>query len=442
MEHEFLNPQLSASGTIIEPGYHPTQLHIVAGSGQYDPPGVMVRINGNTSWLQTIRYDEHPKMQFMIAFNEVDEDARFQGQRKVKLDMPRSDWTFLQQRVALAWMRGRAGVPAQCANNARVYINGAYYGLFTNAERQDKGFLKRIYGSSDNDGDLWKAGRNIKTNEETFSWARISAFWAIETLAGLDALVELETSMVEWASEAVIGDSDGYNQGRPNFFLYDRPSSQQFVWLANDLDTTLDSDFLPPDTSPVLAPTPEGEGRWERDWHHYLIAMNDPAGVARYVTAMRAQLPRLDPDELATWIDDWSAQIATAAEEDPRRPFSMTDHDGQLVRMKAYAPARHDYLQRWVDCWDGGAAAIDGDGDGFDLCHDCNDANAAQSPAAVEVCDGIDNDCNGRVDNVHGAPPICEVEDPEAARREAMWRRVYTDVKAQAKADRLAAPRD
>ena len=434
MQHELMNPQFTPGGTIIEPGYHPAQLHIVAGDAEHDPPGVMIRLNGNTSWLQAIRYDEHPKMQFMISFNQVDSEARFQGLRKVKLDMPRSDWTFIQQRVALAWMRGRAGVPAQCANSARVYINGEYYGLYTNVERQDKGFLKRIYGGADNDGDLWKAGRDIKTNEESYSWTRIAAFWDLETLAGLDALVDLDTSMIEWASEAVIGDSDGYNQGRPNFMLYDRPSTQKFVWLANDLDTSLDSDFLPPDTTPVLAPTPPDERRWERDWHHYLIALNEPAGVARYVQAMATQLPRLDPAELATWIDDWSEQIADAAAEDPRRPFSMEDHEGQLARMKAYAPARRAYLQAWLDCWSGGGA--DADGDGFDMCHDCKDSDAAQSPAAVEVCDEIDNDCDGRVDNVATGTCSAVALDPDEARREAFWSRVYTDVKAQAKARR------
>jgi hypothetical protein len=438
MQHEFMNPQFTPGGSIIEPGYHPTQLRIVAGSATHDPPGVMVRINGNTSWLQTIRYDENPKMQFMIAFNEVDGDARFQDLRKVKLDMPRGDWTYLQQRVALAWMRGRAGVPAQCANSARVFINGSYYGLFTNVERQDKGFLKRIYGSANNDGDLWKAGRDIKTNEETFSWTHISAFWDVETLPAIEALVDVETSLFEWVSEAVIGDSDGYNQGRPNYLLYDHPATGQFVWLANDLDTTLDEDFLPPDTSPVFAPTPEGEARWERDWHHYLIGMNDPALPPRYVQAMAAQLAKLDPAELAIWIDDWRAQIADAAAADPRRPFTMDDHEEGLERMKEYSPARVAYLDRWVDCWSNGG--VDADGDGFDMCRDCKDSNAAQSPAAVEVCDEVDNNCDGYVDNVAAGSPACTA-DPEAAAREAFWRRVNTDVKARAKADRLAPPR-
>jgi len=47
-------------------------------------------------------------------------------------------------------------------------------------------------------------------------------------------------------------------------------------------------------------------------------------------------------------------------------------------------------------------ACIDNDADGFgnacDLGDDCNDANAAINPAAPELCDGLDNDCDSGVD--------------------------------------------
>ncbi|MCB9666295.1 MAG: putative metal-binding motif-containing protein [Alphaproteobacteria bacterium] len=43
---------------------------------------------------------------------------------------------------------------------------------------------------------------------------------------------------------------------------------------------------------------------------------------------------------------------------------------------------------------------VDGDGDGYLACDDCADADPTRSPAALEACDGVDRDCNGVVDDL------------------------------------------
>ena len=43
-------------------------------------------------------------------------------------------------------------------------------------------------------------------------------------------------------------------------------------------------------------------------------------------------------------------------------------------------------------------APVDEDGDGYDATEDCDDGDASTNPGAVEVCDGVDNDCDDAID--------------------------------------------
>lgn len=47
---------------------------------------------------------------------------------------------------------------------------------------------------------------------------------------------------------------------------------------------------------------------------------------------------------------------------------------------------------------DGVATFFDGDVDGYTSCVDCDDANVDISPAAIEICDDVDNDCDDAID--------------------------------------------
>ena len=47
---------------------------------------------------------------------------------------------------------------------------------------------------------------------------------------------------------------------------------------------------------------------------------------------------------------------------------------------------------------DGSSGYADADGDARPACEDCDDSNALVFPDAAEICDGLDNDCNGVAD--------------------------------------------
>ncbi len=72
--------------------------------------------------------------------------------------------------------------------------------------------------------------------------------------------------------------------------------------------------------------------------------------------------------------DDEDASVNPAT---PELPCDGIDNDCE--------PATHDVPE------------LDGDGDGYLLCEDCDDEDAAVHPGAEELCNGIDDDCDGVV---------------------------------------------
>jgi len=382
LDDEFIHRQQHIDAGLDPHPYHPIQFRYQGGA---PIPDVMIRLKGKSSWRHAIALDARPKMQFVISFNQIDNQARFHGVRKLDLDMPRDDRSFLRQRLALSYLRD-LGIEAQCANNARLVINGTYYGLYTGLEHYDKELLQRVFPHAA-DGNLWDAARTIQTNDTHYDWARLDAFWSVESPAQLAVLADLPAALHEWAAEVMIGHGDGYYGGSHNYYLYDHPS-RGFVWMPADLDAAID--FYPADLQPIFT------RRADQPRLQWLLVMNDPAWRAQFVQALVAARAGYHVDVLQQRVDAWAAQIGASAADDAMKPFTAAEHFAAVAAMRDVLPRRAAYLDAWLDCLAHGG--VDADGDGSPFCHDCDDHDATAHPDAPEACNKLDDDCDGYVD--------------------------------------------
>ena len=354
--------------------------------------GAMIRLKGQSSWREAVEAgDNPPKMQFVISFNETDPTARFHGLRKVELDMPRIDPSYLRERLTLSYFRA-LGLPALCANSGRLIVNGTYYGLYTNLERPDQEFLQRVFGGDDG-GDLWDGGWGLQTNTNTASQPkpRLDAWWAVKTTADLAAIADVDEALAEWAGESLILDSDGFWIGRQNFFLYDHPK-RGWLWVPHDLDATID--WIDPQTDPQFY-----WGRlmtWDKPWPHYAAVISDPSTRDRWVAALHHAYDIYASAKLPEQLDRYAAQVADAAAADPTRPFTVDQHVAAVKSLRDALVARASAVEDWLDCRKNPSAGADADGDGHPFCLDCSDGDPAAYPGATEICgDSRDQSCDG-----------------------------------------------
>ncbi len=111
-----------------------------------------------------------------------------------------------------------------------------------------------------------------------------------------------------------------------------------------------------------------------------------------------------DPMDPTTWYGDGdgdgygSPYDTTEACEAPSGYVSEgTDCDDTSTDFHPGAPEEDCTDPNDYNC-DGSVGYADEDGDGWAACEECDDSARAINPSATEVCDGVDNDCNGVVD--------------------------------------------
>ncbi len=292
---------------VSDPVWAALQQDFVLGQQVYRPavfrqgsetvPDAMVKLRGHNSRCGD-------KLQFAISFNQVDPAGRYHGVRRINLD--HGGCQVLEEPLGMWFMR-ELGVPAPCVNHARLVVNGRYYGLYVNLEHQNKDFLRRNFGAAADDGNLYKSGWELSTNEAQNDTSDLLPYRAATDAATLSTLVDLDEAVLEWAAEAVLPARDNYWVFGWNYYIYHHPT-RGFLFVPDDFDQAFPrspGDESLPTLFPAVLQRPAD------------VALADPVWRGRYRDAVRRAVAAYDPDVLAARLDRSWALIADAAAQDP-----------------------------------------------------------------------------------------------------------------------------
>jgi spore coat protein H len=299
-----------------------------------------VKIKGNTSiWAN--------KKSFRVSFNTYEQGRKWLGLEKLNLNGNHNDPTSARSKISCDLMRSM-GVIGSRANHVKLYVNGSYYGLYTNVEHVDEQFVKLRYGS--NEGNLYKClwpadlvfkGNNPNLYKEVFGGRRayelvtnaalddysdLAHFIAVlnntpiaDLPCELEKVFNVDAYLKTLAFDILDGNWDGYAYNKNNFYLYHNPATDKFEYIPYDLDNTLGIDWLGQDwvTKNIYNWLPSNE---PRPLYQRILAV--PAYKQRFSYYMKDYLQTVFKTEsLYPYLDDLKALITPAIQSDPYYPL-------------------------------------------------------------------------------------------------------------------------
>ena len=317
------------------------------------------RLRGNTS-----RYSQ--KKSFKISFNEYVSGRKYQGVKKINLNAEHNDPTMIREKLYYdIWKK--AGMVERRTSFVRMYINGSYYGLYTNLEEMEKEWLSLVYKK--NGGNLYKCsypadlvyhgpdqqtykdlenstvtgGRvyDLQTNKSDDDYTRIAELAGILNQAPGDAfalniakILNVDHFLKALALDVATGNWDDYSYNKNNFYLYDNPADSTFDFITYDPDNTFGVDWF-------------GIDWGTRDCRNW-INRNMSLPLAQKLLAYPAFFNRyklfldtiahtvIDPDSIFPRIDSLKLLIQQAAVEDTYRTldygYTVADFNNSFIK--------------------------------------------------------------------------------------------------------------
>jgi len=215
---------------------------VIEGATIYHDVGL--HLKGNEGSFQSL--DRKPSL--TLNFDKFVLGQKFHGLDKIHFNNSLQDPTFFNEIIGSELFRA-AGLPAARVTHARVELNGRDLGLYVLVEGFDRSFLKHHFKSAN--GNFYDGGTLLdinqplrhKSGEGPKDRADLKALYQAgdevdpdRRLAQLSGVLDLDRFYSFLALEIMASSWDGYVLHHNNYWLYNDPETQRFVFLPHGLD--------------------------------------------------------------------------------------------------------------------------------------------------------------------------------------------------------------
>lgn len=227
--------------------------------GSIELPKVGVRFKGNSSFRRN-----GIKRPFKFDFNEYDTTINFLGLHKLNLNTNDLAPDFMREKL-FSDFAGKF-VTAMRAVHVRLYVNDAYYGLYTAMEQPDKDMMQSRFGENE-DGNLYEGneilgggatGRpdltwrgsdpaayrsiyELETNQAANDYSGLIEFINVlnntptaEFAAKFEPIADVEQLLTWLAINHLFVNLDSYVNDAGEYYLYDRSRDGKFIYVQWD----------------------------------------------------------------------------------------------------------------------------------------------------------------------------------------------------------------